>query len=132
VELESTWKPSKRINFRLNVTAQNARNFSDIDLFYDKKIPGQAALAGYLRANVSLKSKWQLWGELSTLQDRFYDRGNLLKAANARTISVGSLWRYKNWRTQFTINNVTDQKIEDFNGFPRPGRTLHFGLSKNF
>jgi len=132
VELESSWSPASQINLRANITAQEALNLSDVTLFYNKQLPGQAAVTAYLRSDVKISRNLKAWAEVHSLTSRFYDRGNLLKAPDSITSNVGTRWERKNLGLQFTVSNITDKNIEDFNGFPRPGRAVHLGLSLKF
>jgi len=132
LEWEANWQPATWWNIRANVTAQDAVNLSDIDFFYGKQLPGQAALTSYLRTTVQADTQWKLWAELSIARNQFYDRGNILPASDSSTLSIGTKWRRDDWQAQLVANNITDQNIEDFNGFPRPGRALYLGFSKRF
>jgi len=131
VELEAQWAPVKRLTIRANLTRQEAVNLSDIPLFFNKQVPGPAAISADVRATFDVTSNVQLWGEANLAKDRFYDRGNLLRSPNSTLTSVGVQWAHKFWRAQVHVNNLSDLNVEDFNGFPRPGRAFHIGVSRS-
>jgi len=117
LELESTWLPTKRLNIKTNLTLQDTTNQSDILAFSGKQLPNQSAITAYARGDFQINSRLKIWSELSVSQDRFFDLGNFLPAEDAAVVSLGSQWRRNNLSADFTISNLTDETIEDFNGF---------------
>ncbi len=128
-EWNVTWRATEKLNLQANLTVQDARNQSDITAFFDKQLPNQAALAAYTRANFALSDHWRVWSELTVSQSRYYDLGNFLPAADSTTVNSGLQWQRKRWQSALTVNNVTNQNVEDFNGFPKPGRSFHLSLT---
>ena len=56
----------------------------------------------------------------------FYDTANLLPAANREEINAGASWLYKSMLISLEANDITDNRYEDFNGYPLPGRAFFF------
>lgn len=129
LEWNASWQPTNRLKVRANVTVQDAVNQSDIAAFYNKQLPNQSAVAAYTRANFTLSDRWQIWGEVTSSQSRYYDLGNFLPATDATLVNSGLRWQHQRWQSAFTINNITDENVEDFNGFPKPGRSLNLSLT---
>jgi len=69
---------------------------------------------------------------VNVVQDRFFDSGNFLRAEDETSFNLGAVWQRGNWRADLTLNNVSDENIEDFNGFPRPGRAFTLGAAYRF
>lgn len=129
IEFETAWSPTKTLEIKTNFTVQDTTNNSDIVAFSGKQLPNQASLTAYVRGDYKIRSQINVWSELSLSQDRFYDLGNFLPAQDATVINLGGQWQRNKLSADLTLSNITDQTIEDFNGFPRPGRSFSLGLS---
>lgn len=129
LEWHASWQPTNRFKVRANFTVQDAINQSDIAAFYNKQLPNQSAVTAYTRANFTLSNRWQIWGEATLSQSRYYDLGNFLPARDTTLVNSGLQWRHQRWQSAFTINNITNENVEDFNGFPKPGRSLNLSLT---
>ncbi len=131
LELSVTQQFSPQWNMRITATAQDAENQSRIIAFSGNQLPGQAQLQGALRVNhMRPRSHW--WFEGSALDGRFYDTANILPAENQLVINAGGTLTKQLWSFSLTLNNLTDEKIEDFNGFAKPGRNAHISASYQF
>lgn len=62
--------------------------------------------------------------------ERFYDSANNIKAADLETHHLGARYRYHHWNLALDIDNLTDENIEDFNNWPRPGQTTTFSVRR--
>lgn len=131
IELSAKQKLSDRFAFRGNLTWQHARSTNATSGFYDKQLPGEAQLSAFARLDYKA-GQWQAWLESELEQGRYYDRANLLEAADNAVHNLGVDWRRQPWRTGLSIQNLADDNIEDFNGYPRPGRSLFFSFSTRF
>lgn len=128
-EFETSWSPTSAMKLKTNLTVQDTNNQSNIIAFSGKQLPNQSALSAYVRGEYQAQRYLTLWSELNLAQERFYDLGNFLPAEDATVINVGTQWQRNQWSADFTVSNITDQTIEDFNGFPRPGRSFSLGFS---
>jgi len=131
IELSATQKISDRIALRGNLTWQQARSTNATSGFYGKQLPGEAQLSAFARLDYKT-GHWQVWLESELEQNRYYDRANLLVAADNTVHNLGVDWRKQQWRTGLSIQNLADDNIEDFNGYPRPGRSLFVSFSTRF
>lgn len=107
----------------VNLTFQDAKNQSNISGQRGRQLPGEAAVAGSLSLTKQL-GNWQLEYSHQWRLDTFYDTGNRLPAADQRTHDIAISWQHRDWRWELAANNLTNQNYEDFNGFPKPGRSL--------
>jgi iron complex outermembrane receptor protein len=131
IELSAKQKLSDRFALRGNLTWQQARSTNTTSGFYDKQLPGEAQLSAFARLDYKA-GQWQAWLETELERGRYYDRANLLVAADNTVHNLGIDWHKQHWRTGLSIQNLADDNIEDFNGYPRPGRSLFFSLSTRF
>ncbi len=105
-----------------NLTVQDTKNLSAISGFTGKQLPGEAAIDGAL--NIGWKNpQWKLGYTYKLNADRFYDSPNLLPAADQKVHSASVSRYFKLWRVDFEINNIGNHIYEDFNGYPKPGRS---------
>lgn len=132
VELETQWQATKRLLILANLTFQDTENNSDILVFQGRQLPNQSERTAYARVSYDLLERWQLWSEVNVAQDRFFDLGNFLPAENATTFNLGALWQRGNLKADLTLNNITEENVEDFNGFPRPGRAFNLSVTYRF
>lgn len=115
----------------LTLTAQDAENRSRIAAFRGKQLPGQAQLQGALRLGHTREhSHW--WLEARAQDGKYYDTANLLPAEDHLVLDAGVSFERQAWSFSINLNNLSDDQIEDFNGFARPGRSAHLSASYRF
>lgn len=132
LELEALWQATTRLKFKANVTFQDTTNHSDIAAFDNKQLPNQSATTAYAQGSYDFATHWQLWADVSLARDRFFDLGNFLPAENSTISNLGAQWQKNNLGATLSLSNITNQFVEDFNGFPKPGRAVHLSLSYRF
>jgi iron complex outermembrane receptor protein len=64
-------------------------------------------------------------------EKRFYDRANILPATDTRQHAIGLDYRDRDWLATLAIRNLSDDTVEDFNGFPKPGRTWSLSITRS-
>ncbi|MBF0197215.1 MAG: TonB-dependent receptor [Planctomycetes bacterium] len=64
--------------------------------------------------------------------EMYYDRTNFLKAPTKNLHHVGLLASYKKMHMSFEVKNISDEHVEDFAGWPMPGRSYHFSFRAVF
>lgn len=131
LELELEVPLSQRVSLRSNLTWQSARSRDPQAGFRDRKLPGEATLAWFSRLQYRYHTA-TFWHELTILRDRFYDRANILPAEDSDEHAVGIDWHHAHWQASLGIHNLGDRNIEDFNGFPKPGRTGFLSITRTF
>lgn len=128
LELEASWQPLPTWRLNANTTLQNARNRNPFSGFENKQLPGEARSTAFAR--ISFKpGPTSYWYEWRASRDRFYDSANLLRAENTSLHSIGLDMKHKRWHVSAKIQNVTDTLVEDFNGFPKPGKQFAVAVS---
>ncbi|OED40203.1 hypothetical protein AB833_12295 [Chromatiales bacterium (ex Bugula neritina AB1)] len=122
VELDAVAVLDNGFSVNANLTFQDAENRSSISGFTGRQLPGEAQLDGQLGLAWQHRN-WTFAYQYRLRFDSFYDSANLLPAADQRVHSAALTYRDSNWRVKLSLNNLTDDNFEDFNGFPKPGRS---------
>lgn len=121
LELDISWTPLSALKINANATFQNARNQNTFTSFTNNQLPGEARRTAFARVNYQPGST-NYWYEWRADRDRFFDSANLLPAEDTSLHAVGFDLQYERWQVSAQIQNLTDTTVEDFNGFPKPGR----------
>jgi iron complex outermembrane receptor protein len=127
VELSALLAFDNGIAVDANLTLQDSVNRSIVRGFIGKQLPGEAAVDASMSVRWQNPS-WKLAYTLNLLRDKFYDSANLLPAADQTIHSVGMSRYYGRWRLSFELNNIGNDNYEDFNGYPKPGRSGFFSV----
>ncbi len=125
--------------FSLNATWQDTENKSGIKAFDGKQLPGRfdTAYRGRIEADVPdtplppLK-RGKLWAEYIRENGMYYDSANLLAADAKNEVNVGISWLFKSFLLNLEAKNINDDRYEDFNGYPMPGRAWYFNVQYKF
>ena len=128
LELTSDLQISQQLSLKTSLTLQDARALRDFDAFDERQLPGEAQQALYLQLNYKA-DQLRLFIEGDGTWNRFYDQANVLPAQDRWLQNVGAEWQAGSWSLRGTMNNLTDRNIEDFNGLPRPGRSVSISFS---
>lgn len=128
LELAADLKLSPLFQLRSNLTWQSPRSREQVAGSRNKFLPGEARFAWFTRLQYQ-PSFATFWYELDILEKRFYDSANILPAADTQQHSVGMDWIRGRWQTTLGINNISNDNIEDFNGYPKPGRTWSLSVT---
>lgn len=96
-----------------------------------RRVPGVFEKTYTCRLEWSLRGRARLDGfsvfaEALVQEGMFYDKSNLLRAADRNTVDAGLSWSRRRWLLSFEARNLGDERMEDFAGWPLPGRNLHF------
>ena len=128
-ELSGTWTPSARWRVNGNATWQDAANLSGNPVLDGKQLPGEARLELHAALRYRLSPRWQFRIEADATRERYYDQANRRPARDATTTNVGLDYTRGRLRAALSIENLDDENVEDFNGFPRPGRAFSLHVS---
>jgi len=122
VEAAARLDLSSALRLEAQGTVQETENRSGISGFEGKQLPG---VPGYTYGTALRyeRENWSLFHELDVEGDRYYDSANLLKAEDQVVHNAGGSVSLGNWKLRITGRNLTDDNYEDFNGYPRPGRS---------
>lgn len=129
LELAADLSLTQQLQLSSNLTWQSPRNLNPAVGVNDRLLPGEAQIAwsGKLQYQASRAT---FWYELDVLRKRFYDTTNILPAADSELHSVGIDWKTAHWQATLGLNNLGNDNIEDFNGFPKPGRTWSLTVTR--
>lgn len=128
LEMDIVWQIEPKWRFTANATVLNPRNRNPFQGFNNKQLPGEARSSTFARINFS-PGPTTYWYEWATNRERFYDSANLLPARNTSLHNIGLDMKHKSWQLSAQIQNITDTTVEDFNGFPKPGRQLTLAVT---
>lgn len=123
LELEASLQQRNNWHWQANLTLQEPENRASITAFQGKTLPGRERVAAFVRVTAPVDIKNTLALEADYRGKRYYDTANLLPA-EPRTL-VNLQWRHQfnaRWRFGLEVSNLTDELVEDYNGYPRPGR----------
>ena len=130
LELTLRLVPIARWSLDMNLTLQDAANRSANPVIDGRQLPGEARLAAFAAIGFQPAARWRLRLETELLRERFYDQANRRRAADTTLLHAGLFYTTPRWRTALSLTNLGDRQVEDFNGFPRPGRgavlSFHF------
>ena len=129
VELSASWEPAPAWRLSANATFQDARTVSDVSRLDGRQVPGEAREAIHARVRFSPHRRWNLWVEADGRDRRFYDTANVLPADDGWLANAGLDWTGRRLKAAFAVHNLGDRNVEDYNGFPRPGRAFSLNLS---
>ena len=73
-------------------------------------------------------SRWEAWYEISFVGSSFLESGerNEIEARTLQGVGLGHRWA--SVRLGARVQNITDEEVFDFWGYPLPGRTFHLSL----
>jgi outer membrane cobalamin receptor len=96
-----------------------------------KKIPGIAEWSWAPKMSVNW-GDFEVYYDILLEQNMFYDNANFFSAADKELHHIGCQWNHQPFNIAFDIHNLTDQQVEDFNNWPRPGRTFSLSFLTSF
>jgi len=115
----------------VNATYQDPENQSENSAFDGKRLAGryEAALSGRLEAR---HAGFTVYGEYVGETGMYYDTANLLPAEDKEEINAGIAWAGGPWLISLQGRNLADERYQDFNGFPLPGRSVYASVKYAF
>lgn len=125
LEIDNDWTISKQLKLRFNTTIQQSQNFSPNPALNKRELPGEARLSSHAKLQYH-HANLRLWFETNQKSDFFYDQANLLPSKGYLLHNAGLEYQWCDFSIGLTANNIRDDNVEDFNGFPRPGRSFIF------
>jgi len=131
IEFGNTTVFNRYLSARVNATYQRSYNYSPTPALNKKQLPGEPAFA--VHASLQYKrANRRLWVEANGKSDFFYDQANLLPGKEHWLFNAGADWQWQATKFSITVNNIGNDNVQDFNGFPRPGRAFYFSMSHKF
>jgi len=131
LETAINWNIGSWVKAAFNLTWQDTENKSGIRAYRGKRLPGEARLAGNLSLQYN-RRRWGFWYQSDWSDGRYYDAANVLPAEDSILHNLGVSYGGKAVEAVLRLDNLGNDNIEDFNGFPKPGRTIRMNLTYHF
>ena len=131
IELTTVHLLPRNVELRANASFLDTENQSNLTALQGKQLPGLAQFDASFRATKRTEHS-AFWIETKALSGKFYDSVNLLPAEDTVAHNIGASWRRGQWLSQATLNNITDERVQDYNGFDKPGRAAQFSVQYHF
>ena len=128
VEVDNNWKINNRLDLRFNATYQVSQNIAVNPAFDKRELPGEARLNTFTKLNYRF-GPISTWFESSYKSDFYYDQANLLPAESHWIHNLGVEYQWQSFQFGLAANNIGNVQAQDFNGFPRPGRSYYFSIN---
>ncbi len=119
------------LSLKMNNTWQDPINLSKSQNTYKKQLPGRFRDSHNLR----LESKHRHltpYVEYTYNKSMFYDTANNLSASNRELVNMGLNWLYGPLSGSIEVTNVSNQRYDDFEFQPQPGRAYHASVKYEF
>ena len=111
----------------INNTWQNPVNVSSNQNTSNKQLPGRFKQSHTLRIE-NKTANITPFIEYITNSDMFYDTANNLNASNNKLINAGFGWSYHRISGTFEATNISNQRHDDFEFQPQPGRAYYANI----
>ena len=121
ISLAASLQPLAALQADISATLLDTAINSELAAFDGNQRPGQFAQT--YRLTISYTSKpWRYAFESYIREDMYFDSANLLPADDQSWSNVSVQRKTLSWETELRVNNIFDEPLQDFNGFPKPGR----------
>ena len=121
----------KYFRISANATWQDTENKSETKGSDGKKLPNRFE-ESYMGRVEGRHGGFKIYAEYIAEKGLYYDSPNLLKAEDKEEINAGISWLIRSFLLTFDVKNLGDDRYEDFNGYPLPGRSYSFSVKHNF
>jgi iron complex outermembrane receptor protein len=120
------------MNISGNLTVQNTKDKSDISYWKGNQLPGRPEFELFNRFEI-FNNQGKVFYEFNYLSNSYLDRANFTKIAARKIHNIGcSFYATKNLTLTFEVKNLSDARIEDYIGYPLPGRSYFGTLDYKF
>lgn len=129
-EINNTIGITKNLIYKQSLTLLDAKiTNSQFKSDINKSLPGIYKLTWSPRLNYYWKSL-KLSYNILFADEMYYDKTNNIEASDKDIHDFGLTYSYKKTKLNFKINNLYNDEVEDFNGWPLPQR--HYTLTFNY
>ncbi|WLQ12290.1 TonB-dependent receptor [Hahella aquimaris] len=131
VEVDAMYRPVPAWTFIARSTAQDTENLSDARDLHGKQLAGAYTYSHFLSA------AWNIGRITTSVEYRhesgaYYDSAQETEVEDQNIVDVVGRWSDGETTVEVSANNVTDEVVEAFNGFPSPGRHYFVTLQHLF
>ena len=117
----------KSLLIDLKYSWQESEDRGEDDSTNGKRLPGRYNHS--LTSKIEFeKNKFKIFAENSFETGIYYDSPNLLASKNRFETSLGSSLNYGSFLYTVEAKNIFNNIHEDFNGYPKPGRSYYFTI----
>lgn len=122
-EISNSFDIFRHFKFSQNLTLIDSEiTSSQFSTDIGKQIPGIYEKTYQTKLSYTYRA-FKMSYELLAQDQMFYDKTNLIQAANKNLHHLALHYKWKKLLLFFDIKNLTDEQVEDYNGWPLPGRT---------
>ena len=115
-----------------NGTWQNTRNEDQANPnVYGKQLPGKFKLSLMGRIEARFQHV-RVYTEYIHANGMYYDTYNLLDASTKNQVNCGASWLWKPFQISIEARNIGNDRFQDFNGYPMPGRSYFATIKYDF
>jgi outer membrane cobalamin receptor len=119
--------PAAALELSGSSTWQEARDLGVSPVYYGKQLPNLPALESFLSASLlrgAWKARWDLSMRTSHFRDRYNAPGKRTAGSTTHDVSLERVLGRGIARVRLEMRNLLDERREDIDGFPLPGRSL--------
>lgn len=98
---------------------------------YGKELPGKFRLSLMGRIEVRF-DHIRVYTEYLHADGMYYDTYNLLDASTKNQVNCGASWLWRQFRITVEARNIGNDRFQDFNGYPMPGRSYFATVKYDF
>ena len=128
IETHLNLQLSTHTELDLNSRYQSTHTQSNYSAYHNKQLPNLPTTT----ATATLKQQiyaWHLYYQFHYESPVYLERSNLLTTPAKQLHDLSLSYIQKQWQLNLQIHNFTDQKVEYFNGYPTPGKTIYLTLT---
>ena len=111
-------------------TRQWTRDEGDVVYWHGRELPSRPRDEVAIQTSLT-RRRWRAFHDFHFVSANWLDRYNAERAAARHIHDIGIGVRYPSAQVEWTVEcrNVGDVRVEDYAGFPLPGRTYYAGLN---
>jgi iron complex outermembrane receptor protein len=125
LELESSLLITEYWTILMNSTFQNSKNTSNSSSSGGKSLPGLYEFEAFI-SNTFTHNSLKYSIEYQYQKGGYYDTSNTFNAKlpNVKQANFIIGWKEKDQSIELRLDNISDQRVQDFHRYPGPGRSL--------
>lgn len=124
--------PRAVLELTSSTTWQGARDISLTPVYHGKRLPNLPALEAFLSAVLARgawSARWDLAARTSHFRDRYNSQAKRSPGSTTHDLALSRTIGSGVARIRAEVRNLLDQRREDIDGFPLPGRSFLFEIT---
>jgi len=130
-ELDASYKLNHFLSGNIKSTFQDSREITESTDRDGNSLPGLYRVSNFISTSVSADS-WVYTLEYRHQSGGFFDLSNDAAMPDQNQVNISAKWRMSGQSLEFSLDNLTDKNIVDFNRYPMPGRRFFVVYKKLF